>query len=147
MDDAPSTGTGVAQDVSQEPLVKSCTTLVDSFRCAFAGLGYVIKTQRNMRIHLSIASVAIALGLYLRLAWTQWAVLGLTMGFVIVAEMFNTVAEAALDAATPYYHPLVKVAKDVAAGAVLVTSLVSMIVGLLVMGPPLWSKIAVWFGL
>jgi diacylglycerol kinase len=100
-----------------------------------------------MQIHLLAALAVIAAGLYLGLEWIRWAVLGLTIGFVLVSEMFNTVAEAALDAATPHYHPLVKVAKDVAAGAVLVTSLIAAIVGLLVIGPPLWAKIAEWLGL
>jgi diacylglycerol kinase len=58
--------------------------------------------------------------------------------------MFNTVAEAALDAATPYYHPLVKVAKDVAAGAVLLTAMIAICVGLLVLGPPLWIQVVGW---
>jgi diacylglycerol kinase len=120
--------------------------LIASFGCAFAGLWHVIKTQRNMRIHLVVAAAVVAVGLGLRLDWTRWAVLALTMGFVVVAEMFNTVAEAALDAATPYYHPLVRVAKDVAAGAVLVTALVSTGVGLLVLGPPLWAAIVRWLG-
>ena len=66
------------------------------------------------------------------------------MGAVMIAEMFNTVAEAALDAATPYYHPLVKIAKDVAAGAVLLTALIAVCVGLMVLGPPLWDQVAVW---
>jgi diacylglycerol kinase len=120
--------------------------LVASFGCALAGFWHVIKTQRNMRIHLAVGAAVIAAGLALGLDWTQWAVLALTMGFVLVAEMFNTVAEAALDAATPYYHPLVKIAKDVAAGAVLVTALVSVGVGLLVLGPPLWSVVVNWLG-
>jgi diacylglycerol kinase len=130
-----------------EHAVRSPTTLSASFRHAWNGFRYVVKTQRNMQIHLFSALVVIAVGLYLRLEWTRWAVLGLTIGFVLVSEMFNTVAEAALDAATPHYHPLVKVAKDVAAGAVLVTSLIAVIVGLLVIGPSLWSKIAEWLGL
>jgi len=120
--------------------------LAASFGCAFAGLWHVIKTQRNMRIHLAVAIAVVAAGLGVGLDWTRWAVLALTMGFVLVAEMFNTVAEAALDAATPYYHPLVRVAKDVAAGAVLVTALVSIGVGLLVLGPPLWSVVVRWLG-
>jgi diacylglycerol kinase len=98
----------------------------------------------NMRIHLAVGAAVVALGIYLKLGWTQWAVLAMTMGLVVVAEMFNTVAEAALDAATPYYHPLVKIAKDVAAGAVLLTALLSIAVGLLILGPPLWAKILTW---
>jgi diacylglycerol kinase len=122
--------------------VTKSTSLVDSFRYAFGGLWYAIKTQRNMRIHLTIASAVLALGLWLGIGWIEWAVLALTIGFVLVAEMFNTVAEAAMDAATNDYHPLVKVAKDVAAGAVLLTAIAAVLVGLLVLGPPLWAKIA-----
>ena len=124
----------LARPKADAPTVVSCSqpgdrpqsTLARSFRCAFAGLWYAIRTQPNMRIHLSVAVAVIALGLYLGLDWMQWAVLALTIGAVMIAEMFNTVAEAALDAATPYYHPLVKVAKDVAAGAVLLTALIAI---------------------
>ncbi len=129
--------------VGSHPHPPSDATLLDSFGYAFAGLFHVIKTQRNMRIHLIIAVIVLVLGIYLKLEWLQWAILSLTIGFVLVAEMFNTVAESALDAATPYYHPLVRIAKDVAAGAVLVTSLVAVLVGLLVLGPPLWE---IFFG-
>jgi diacylglycerol kinase len=122
------------------------STLAHSFRCAFVGLWYAIRTQQNMRIHLSVAVAVIALGIYLGLNWTQWAVLALTIGAVMIAEMFNTVAEAALDAATPYYHPLVKVAKDVAAGAVLLTALIAVCVGLMILGPPLWDQVVGWWG-
>jgi diacylglycerol kinase len=120
------------------------TTLVSSFRYAFAGLWYAVRTQRNMRIHLALAAAVFVLGLYLRLGWVQWALLVLTSGFVLVAEMFNTMAEAAMDAAMPYRHPLIKVAKDVAAGAVLITAVIAVVVGLLILGPPLWSKAVGW---
>jgi diacylglycerol kinase len=95
-----------------------------------------------MRIHLSATTVVLLLGLYLGLTWAQWALLALTVGFVLVGEMFNTVAEAAMDAVAPRFHPLVKTAKDVAAGAVLVTALIAVVVGLLILGPPLWAKLA-----
>jgi diacylglycerol kinase len=117
------------------------TTLTRSFRHALAGLWHAVQTQRNMRIHLSATAVVLLVGLYLELTWMQWALLVLTIGFVLVSEMFNTVAEAAMDAAAPRFHPLVKTAKDVAAGAVLLTALVALIVGLLVLGPPLWAKL------
>jgi diacylglycerol kinase len=97
-----------------------------------------------MRIHLSVSMAVVVVGLYVGLDWTRWAVLVLTIGAVLIAELFNTVAEAALDAATPYYHPLVKIAKDVAAGAVLLTALLSVAVGLLILGPPLYAKLAAW---
>jgi diacylglycerol kinase len=105
---------------------------------------YAVRTQLNMRIHLSVSAAVLVVGLYVGLDWTQWAVLVLTIGAVLIAELFNTVAEAALDAATPYYHPLVKIAKDVAAGAVLLTALLSVLVGLLILGPPLYARLAAW---
>jgi diacylglycerol kinase len=115
-----------------------------SFGYALSGLWYAVRTQLNMRIHLSVTVGVVLLGLYVGLEWIQWAVLVLTIGAVLIAELFNTVAEAALDAATPNYHPLVKVAKDVAAGAVLLTALFSVAVGLMILGPPLCAKIGRW---
>lgn len=115
--------------------------LLESFRFAFAGLWYALRTQRNTRIHLTIAAGVIALGLWLGLSCTQWAVLALTIGFVLVSEMLNTVAETLIDLVSPGYHPLAKVVKDVTAAAVLLGAIVSVIVGLLVLGPPLWDRL------
>jgi diacylglycerol kinase (ATP) len=113
--------------------------ILDSFRFAFSGLWYALRTQRNTRIHLTIAAAVVALGLWLGLPLTQWAVLMLTIGFVLVSEMLNTVAETLVDLVSPRYHPLARVIKDMTAGAVLLTAIVSVIVGLLVLGPPLWA--------
>lgn len=115
--------------------------IVESFRFAFAGLWYALHTQRNTRIHLIIASAAIAVGVWLGLSFTQWAVLTLTIGSVLVSEMLNTVAETLVDLISPGYHPLAKIVKDVTAGAVLLAAIVAVIVGLLVLGPPLWSQL------
>ncbi len=115
--------------------------LIDSFRHAFAGLGYALRTQRNTRIHLTIAIGVIALGLCLDLTPTQWAILALTIGMVLVSEMLNTVAETIVDLISPGYHPLAKVIKDVTAGAVLLTAIFSVAVGLLVLGPPRWERL------
>jgi diacylglycerol kinase len=115
--------------------------ILDSFRFAFSGLWYALRTQRNTRIHLIVAAVVIALGVWLNLSPSQWAVLTLTIGFVLVSEMLNTVAETLVDLVSPGYHPLAKTVKDVTAGAVLLTAIVSVIVGLLVLGPPLWEKV------
>jgi len=113
--------------------------IFESFRFAFSGLWYALRTQRNTRIHLTIAAAVVVLGLWLGLPLTQWAVLALTIGFVLVSEMLNTVAEMLVDLLSPGYHPLAKVIKDVTAGVVLLTAVVSVIVGLLVLGPPLWT--------
>ncbi|MFQ6057380.1 MAG: diacylglycerol kinase family protein [Anaerolineae bacterium] len=109
--------------------------LLDSFRHAFAGLGHVLRTQRNARIHLLIAVAVVALGLALGLSRWEWAILALTIGFVFVAELFNTVVEAAVDLASPEIHPLARVAKDVAAGAVLLAAIAAVVIGLLILGP------------
>ncbi len=115
--------------------------LLESFRIAFSGLWYALRTQRNTRIHLSIASAAIALGLWLGLSPDQWALLTLTISFVLVSEMLNTTMETFVDLVSPDYHPLAKIVKDVVAGTVLLTAITSVIVGLLVLGPPLWARV------
>jgi diacylglycerol kinase len=115
--------------------------IVESFRHAFAGLWYALRTQRNTRVHLSIAAGVVALGLWLGLSYTQWAVLALTIGFVLVSEMLNTVAESLVDLLSPDYHPQAKIVKDATAGAVLLGAILSVIVGLLVLGPPLWARL------
>ena len=114
----------------------------ESFRFAFSGLWYALCTQRNTRIHLAIAAAVVALGLYLRLSYVHWAILTLTIGFVLVSEMLNTVAETLVDLVSPGYHPLAKVIKDLTAGAVLLAAIISVVVGLLVLGPPLYERIA-----
>jgi diacylglycerol kinase (ATP) len=119
--------------------------LLTSFKYAFAGLWYVVRTQRNARIHLSVTAVVVVLGLCLGLSWTEWAIIALTIGLVLAAEAFNTVAEAAVDLVTAEYHPLAKIAKDVAAGAVLLTAITAAIVGLLILGPPLWRAVLAMF--
>ena len=119
--------------------------LLTSFKHAFSGVWYVVRTQRNARIHLTVALVVIALGLWLGLSYTEWAVIVLTIGLVLAAEAFNTVAEAAVDLATAERHPLAKIAKDVAAGAVLLMAITAVVVGLLILGPPLWRTLLATF--
>jgi len=114
--------------------------ILESFRFAFSGLWYVLSTQRNARYHLAIAAGVVALGLWLGLSAAQWALLALTIGFVLVSEMLNTVAETLVDLISPGYHPLAKVVKDVTAGVVLLAAIISVTVGLMVLGPLLWER-------
>jgi diacylglycerol kinase len=114
---------------------------VESFRYAFTGIWYTLKTQRNAQIHLAIALVVIILGLALDLDPAEWAILARTTGFVGATEMLNTVAEAAMDYATTDFDPQVKIVKDVAAGAVLIAAITAVIVGLLILGPPLLAAL------
>src|SRR5689334_12826276 len=84
------------------------TSLTRSFYYAFAGIGYCLRTQRNFRIHSLAAVAVLAVGLLLGLSWGEWAILALTVTLVMSAEMVNTVVEAAVDVASPDYHPLAK---------------------------------------
>lgn len=119
--------------------------LLTSFKYAFSGVSHVLRTQRNARIHLSVALVVIVVGLWLGLSRTEWAVIALTIGSVLATESLNTVAEAAVDLATTKYHPLARIAKDVAAGAVLLMAITAVVVGVLILGPPLWSAVLAMF--
>jgi diacylglycerol kinase len=112
-----------------------------SFGNAFAGLWAVWRTQRNARIEVCISLVVIVMGLLLRVGVREWAILVLTMGLVLTAECLNTVIEALVDLVSPDYHDLAKVAKDASAGAVLLLSIFSVIIGLLILGPPLVQRL------
>jgi diacylglycerol kinase (ATP) len=110
-------------------------TLARSFRYAFAGLWYVARTQRNFRIHLAAGALAALLALAAGFSAVEWATLALLITLVLATEMVNTVVEAAVDLASPAYHPLAKVAKDVAAGAVLLTAIGALVVGAFLFAP------------
>lgn len=114
---------------------------IKSFHFAFAGWAHVLRTQPNMWIHSLVTVVVVALGLWLRLPARDWAILVLTFLAVWIAEFFNTALEAVVDMAMPEPHPLAKVAKDVAAAAVLVGALGAIVIGLLILGPPLWAQL------
>lgn len=117
------------------------TSRLDSFRHAFAGWWYMLRTQHNAWIH-SIASITVfALSLWLGLSRMEWAMIFLAVGQVWMAEFVNTALEAVVDLAAPDLHPLAKVGKDVAAAAVLVGALTAVVVGSLILGPPLWVKV------
>ena len=120
-------------------------TRIASFGHAFHGWWYVIRTQRNAWIHATITTLVILLGLWLQLPARDWAVLVLVIALVWSAEFFNTSIEAVVDLASPMHHPLAKVGKDVGAAAVLIAAGAAVLVGLLILGPPLWMKILLLF--
>ena len=103
----------------------------------------MLRTQRNAWIHTVVSTAAFALGLWLGLGRLEWAIIILTVALVWMAEFVNTALEAVVDLASPDLHPLAKVGKDVAAAAVLVAALAAVVVGLLIMGPPLWARLSV----
>jgi diacylglycerol kinase len=112
-----------------------------SFRYAFAGWWYVIRTQKNAWIHAVVSVSVIVVSLWLRLAPRDWAVILLAIGMVWTAEFLNTALEAVVDLASPTQQYLARVGKDVGAAAVLIAALASALIGLLILGPPLWERI------
>jgi diacylglycerol kinase len=110
-----------------------------SFSFAGQGVWHVVRTQRNMRVHLLAGAAAVAAGLVLRISAADWACVLLAIGLVLTAETLNTVVEALTDLYTDEYHPLAKIAKDAAAGAVLIASAAALGVGVAVFLPRLLS--------
>lgn len=116
-----------------------------AFKHAFSGLYYVLRTQKNAWIH-AIATILVAiLAVSLRLPAFQIAVLIVIIGLVWAAEILNTSIEALIDLISPNHHPLAKIAKDTGAASVLILSLAAVLVGLLILGPPLVAAITGWF--
>jgi diacylglycerol kinase (ATP) len=111
---------------------------MDSFRYAFEGILYAVRTQRNFRIHLVAAAIILICGAILRIARTEFLLLLITISMVIICELLNTAIERAVDTATLEYHPIAKIAKDVAAGAVLISAINSILVGILIFSKYLW---------
>ncbi|HSG43896.1 MAG TPA: diacylglycerol kinase family protein [Anaerolineales bacterium] len=118
---------------------------VDSFKHAFRGWWYVLKTQHNTWIHVVVAVLVFILAIWLKLPTHDWAILILTATMVFAAEFVNTAIEAIVDLASPAHHPLAKVGKDVGAAAVLIAALAAVLIGLLILGPPLWEKLRLLF--
>jgi diacylglycerol kinase len=112
-----------------------------SFGYAFSGWWYVIRTQKNAWIHAVVSIAVMLIAFWLKLRPLEWAVLVFTIALVWTAEFINTALEAVVDLASPEHHPLARMGKDVGAAAVLIAALSSIVVGLLVLGPPLWQKL------
>lgn len=112
----------------------------NSFKYAFKGWAFVLRTQKNAWIHLAATSLVIAGGFWLRISCYDWAIIMLVIGIVWIAEFLNTALETILDIASPERHPLARIAKDVGAAAVLIAAVVAIAVGLIILGPPLIQK-------
>jgi diacylglycerol kinase len=115
---------------------------IAGFGYAFNGLGYALRTQRNIRVHTAIGMLAIIMGIVLHISAVEFAMIFVAITGVFIAELFNTVIELSIDLSTPEYNPLAKIAKDVAAGAVLLNAILAVIIGIFVFGPHLWTLIS-----
>ncbi|MPQ42238.1 diacylglycerol kinase [Clostridium tarantellae] len=111
--------------------------LIDSFNYAIQGLIYTLRTQRNMRIHFVVALCILTACFVYDISKLEFIILAITITMVIAAELINTAIESAIDLTTNYYHPLAKIAKNTAAGAVLVTAINAILVGYLIF----WDKL------
>jgi diacylglycerol kinase len=116
-------------------------TFIKSLGHALTGIRTAWTYEFNMRIHCILALVAFLTGLYLKLSRTEWLVLCLTITLVIFAELMNTALEANVDLVTKEHRPEAKLAKDVAAGAVLVTSLNALVVAWIIFGLRLFPEL------
>lgn len=116
-----------------------------SFRYAFAGWRFVLRTQRNAWIHMTVSMLVLVLGLWLGLAARDWALIILAIALVWTSEFINTALEAVVDLASPQHHRLARVGKDVGAAAVLIAAISAALIGFLILGPPLWEQVGVFF--
>ena len=107
-------------------------SVMESFNFAIEGVIHVLRTQRNMRLHFAAAVAVIVVAVAVGVSKIELSVLLISIAFVLVAEMINTAVEGAIDAATTSFDPMAKLAKDIAAGAVLIASVNAVAVGYLV---------------
>ncbi len=140
----------MATPKQSEPVVKRsrdlawriAPTLLLSFKYAWAGLRYAFITQRNFRIHTVIGALAVSLGVFLHLPAVEISVICLTSGLVMTLELLNTAIESVVDLTVKQtYHELAKIAKDCAAGAVLISALAAVFVAGTLILPPLLARI------
>ena len=116
--------------------------LTRAFRCAGRGIAYAFTSQRNLKIQWAIGAAVVIAGLILGISRADWLAVVLCITIVSVAEVVNTAIESAVDLASPEWHELARAAKDAAAGAVLLASLGSVVVGIIVFLPKVLDLIA-----
>src|SRR5262249_12918131 len=110
-----------------------------SFLAALEGVAYTFRTQPNTWIELAALVVVVAAGLWFGISVLEWGLLGFTIAMIMALEAGNTAIEAGVCLVSPQYHPLAKIAKDTAAGAMVLAVLGSMIVAACIFGPRLWA--------
>lgn len=118
---------------------------IKSFLYAGRGIRMVFGTEANMKIHICIAILVLIAGFTFKISATEWIACILCIGLVVGMEMVNTAIENIVDLVSPNHHPLAGKAKDIAAGAVLICAIISVIVGILVFGSKIWSVVSLLF--
>ena len=118
-------------------MVNKSKNVISSFKYAFQGMFSALKTERNLKIHVTIMILVIIAGIVLKISKIEWIICFILFGLVIGGEMFNSAIETVVDIAMPDINPKAKFAKDAAAGAVLVFAIASAIIGFMIFGPKL----------
>jgi len=111
---------------------------VKSFTHATRGISLILQTQENFWIHIVAIVVTVFLGVFYHISTFEWIAIVCVIGLVLVSESFNTAIEIDIDLTSPNYHPYAKDTKDVAAGAVLISSVVALVVGLIIFIPKIF---------
>ena len=118
-------------------MVNKSKNVISSFKYAFQGMFSALKTERNLKIHVTIMIIVIIAGIVLKISKIEWIICIILFGLVIGGEMLNSAIETVVDIAMPDINPKAKFAKDAAAGAVLVFAIASAIIGFMIFGPKL----------
>lgn len=118
-------------------MINKSKNVISSFKYAFQGMFSALKTERNLKIHVTIMILVIIAGIVLKISKIEWIICIILFGLVIGGEMLNSAIETVVDIAMPDINPKAKFAKDAAAGAVLVLAIASAIIGFMIFGPKL----------
>ncbi len=116
--------------------------LLNSFIYAFQGIFSAFKSERNMKIHVSIMTLVILSGIFLKIEIKEWLTCIILFAIVIAGELFNTAIEAVVDLAMPKFHEKAKLAKDISAGGVLVLAIGSAVIGLIIFVPKILNYLS-----
>lgn len=137
---------GVAEGKERTYAWQIAPNLLISFKYAWLGVRYAFLTQRNFRIHTIMGALALSLGAFLQVSTIEMSAIALTAALVMALELINTAIESVVDLTVQRtYNELAKVAKDCAAGAVLVAAVAAVLVASFILLPPLVARLSVWF--
>lgn len=125
----------------------SHSPLYKSFGYAFRGIGVTVRDERNIKIHLLAVVLVVIFGLWLHISTTEWYICLILFGLVIGMELMNTAVESVVDLVTDEKKDLARKAKDAAAGAVLVSAIISAVIGLNIFIPKLAIRLCLLFGM
>jgi diacylglycerol kinase (ATP) len=132
-----------SNDNQRKASFQIATNLWLSFKYAGQGVSYAFRTQRNFRIHLASGAIALSMSVFLQLSALAISIISLTIALVLVLELFNTALEAVVDLTVGReFHQLAKIAKDCAAGAVLIATITALLIALFLLLPPILQYFA-----